>query len=206
VLNLNTKLLKMTKIILLNKPFKVMCQFTDQQGRATLGDYITDKNVYAAGRLDYDSEGLVVLTDDGMLQQQISNPKTKMAKTYWAQVDGSPTDADLIPLQEGIRLKDGLCRPAKVCIIESPNIWNRNPPIRERKEISTTWLEIVISEGRNRQVRRMTAAIGYPTLRLVRVKIGEWSVLDLEPGSSRLIQLQLVKKPPPKAARTYRRH
>lgn len=196
----------MTKIILLNKPFKVMCQFTDQQGRATLSDFITDKNVYAAGRLDYDSEGLVVLTDDGLLQQQISNPKTKMAKTYWAQVEGSPIDADLLPLREGIRLKDGLCRPAKVKIIHPPNLWDRTPPIRERKAISTTWLEIVISEGRNRQVRRMTAAIGYPTLRLVRVKIGEWSVLELEPGASRLIQLPTVKKPPVKAARAYKRH
>lgn len=196
----------MTKIILLNKPFKVMCQFTDQQGRATLGDFISDKNVYAAGRLDYDSEGLVVLTDDGMLQQKISNPKTKTSKTYWAQVDGSPVDADLLALREGIRLKDGLCGPATVKIIESPDLWHRNPPIRERKEISTTWLEIVISEGRNRQVRRMTAAIGHPTLRLVRVKIGEWSVLDLEPGASRIIQLPSEKRSPSKAARAYKRH
>jgi 23S rRNA pseudouridine2457 synthase len=195
----------MTKIILLNKPFKVMCQFTDQEGRATLSDYITDKNVYAAGRLDYDSEGLVVLTDDGMLQQQISNPKTKMSKTYWAQVEGSPPEEDLLPLRAGIRLKDGLCRPAKVKMIEPPNIWSRNPPIRERKEISTTWLEIIISEGRNRQVRRMTAAIGHPTLRLVRVKIGAWSVLDLEPGLSRSIQLHSVKKPHSKATHTSKR-
>ncbi len=174
----------MPKIILLNKPFKVMCQFTDQEGRATLSDFISTKNVYAAGRLDYDSEGLVVLTDDGKLQQQISNPKTKMKKTYWAQVEGKPCESDLAPIRNGIHLKDGPCRPAKVNIIDAPDVWPRTPPIRARKEIPTTWLEIIISEGRNRQVRRMTAAAGYPTLRLIRVKIGEWSVLNLDPGQS----------------------
>ena len=162
----------MAQLLLLNKPFNVLCQFTDNEGRKTLADYVNTPNVYPAGRLDYDSEGLVLLTDSGALQARIADPKNKMVKTYWVQVEGSPDNNQLDALRKGITLNDGPTRPAKVAIIESPDIWDRSPPIRQRANDLTTWLQIEISEGRNRQVRRMTAHIGHPTLRLVRVAIG----------------------------------
>ena len=174
----------MAKIILLNKPFNVLCQFSDKEGRATLADFISQSGVYPAGRLDYDSEGLVVLTDDGRLQHQISHPKHKLEKTYWVQVEGQPTNAQLDALRKGITLNDGPCRPAKVKLMPEPAVWPRTPPVRFRKAIATTWLEFVISEGRNRQVRRMTAAVGCPTLRLIRIQIGQWSIDGLESGQS----------------------
>jgi len=171
-------------IILFNKPFDVLCQFTDEQGRPTLASFIKQKNVYAAGRLDRDSEGLIVLTDDGKLQNKISDPKNKMPKTYWAQVEGEITDDAITQLKKGVNLKDGLTKPAKAKIITEPEtLWPRDPPIRERKNIPTSWIELTIAEGRNRQVRRMTAATGFPTLRLIRYRIGEWSIDNISSGS-----------------------
>lgn len=174
-------------IILLNKPFDVLCQFTDENNRPTLADFIKQKNVYAAGRLDRDSEGLVVLTDDGRLQHKITDPKNKMEKTYWAQVEGEITSEAISALNKGVKLKDGLTRPAKAKIIAQPaNLWPRVPPIRERKLIPTSWLELTISEGRNRQVRRMTAAVGYPTLRLIRYRVGNWTIDGINNGEASL--------------------
>lgn len=185
----------MSKIILLNKPFNVLSQFRDDQGRATLKDYLPNHpGFYPAGRLDYDSEGLILLTDNGGLQHQISHPSQKQSKTYWVQVEGSPSVDDLKPLVKGVVLKDGPCKPAQVRVISPPVIWSRNPPIRERKDIPDTWLEIVISEGRNRQVRRMTAAVGFPTLRLVRAKIGGWSIDGLQPGDFIMQTVHSAKK------------
>jgi 23S rRNA pseudouridine2457 synthase len=176
-------------ILLFNKPFDVLCQFTDDQGRATLADHIKQKNIYAAGRLDRDSEGLLILTDDGKLQHKIANPKNKMQKTYWVQVEGDISKKAIEKLQKGVTLKDGLTKPAKAKIISEPkNLWPRNPPIRERKNIPTSWLQLTISEGRNRQVRRMTAAVDFPTLRLIRYSIGEWSIDKIQNGDSLLIK------------------
>ncbi len=175
-------------LILLNKPFNVLCQFTDKGGRKTLSDFIPIKNVYAAGRLDFDSEGLVILTDDGILQNRISDPENKLEKTYWVQVEGIPNEEALKKASKGILLKDGLTKPAEVKSIEEPKVWDRVPTIRQRKNIPTSWLELKISEGKNRQVRRMTAAIGYPTLRLIRVSIGDWSIANLNPGSYKTIE------------------
>jgi len=174
-------------IILFNKPFNVLCQFTDSEGRKTLADFIKIKNVYAAGRLDYDSEGLVILTNDGKLQNKISDPINKIDKTYWVQVEGQINSSAIEQLVSGVSLKDGITMPAKVKIIKEPKVWERYPPIRQRKNIPTSWIEIKISEGRNRQVRRMTAAVGYPTLRLVRISIGSWNIDDLKPGEYKLI-------------------
>lgn len=172
----------MSKIILFNKPYGVLCQFTDPDGRKTLADFIDMPGVYAAGRLDRDSEGLLVLTDDGKLQAKISSPKFKQDKTYLVQVENIPDKTAIEQLQNGIELKDGMTKPARVRLIEDPDLWPREPPIRERKNIPTAWLEISLREGRNRQVRRMTAAVGHPTLRLIRTKVADWQLNSLQPG------------------------
>ncbi len=176
----------MSRIILFNKPYGVLSQFTDADERKTLADFIRIKGVYAAGRLDRDSEGLLLLTDDGELQHRICEPKHEMSKTYWVQVDGAPDEKALDQLREGVDLKDGRTRPAKIQRIDEPcAIWPRTPPIRERKSIPTTWLSITISEGRNRQIRRMTAAVGHPTLRLIRYRVGSWTLDGLDTGAWR---------------------
>jgi 23S rRNA pseudouridine2457 synthase len=175
------------KILLFNKPFDVLSQFTDQDNRQTLKDYIDIPDVYAAGRLDRDSEGLLLLTNDGKLQAKITEPSAKTSKTYWVQVEGSPTEAQLQKLREGVNLKDGLTQPADIVIMQQPDIWARVPPIRERANIPTTWLSITISEGRNRQVRRMTAHIGFPTLRLIRYRIGDWTIDNIDNGQYKLL-------------------
>jgi 23S rRNA pseudouridine2457 synthase len=183
----------MGRILLFNKPFGVICQFSPGQFRRdglhpTLADYIAVPDVYPAGRLDTDSEGLLVLTDDGKLQHLITDPKHKLPKTYWVQVEGIPDEVALEKLRCGVQLKDGMTLPAEVRRVEEPaNLWPRNPPVRFRKAIPTSWLELTIREGKNRQVRRMTAAVGLPTLRLIRYRIGEWTVDNLEPGKWRLI-------------------
>lgn len=183
----------MSRIVLFNKPFQVLSQFTDAESRSTLADYIAEKAIYPAGRLDYDSEGLLILTGDGNLQARISSPKFKLQKTYWVQVEGKVSDEALGELSGGVELKDGMTLPAIVKEIPEPEIWNREPPVRERVNVPTSWIELSIREGRNRQVRRMTAACGLPTLRLIRTQIGPWVLGDLLPGQYRTESVNLPK-------------
>lgn len=178
------------KLIALNKPFDVLTQFTDDLGRATLKDFVDIAGVYPAGRLDRDSEGLLLLTNDGRLQARITDPKHQLSKTYWVQVEGEPSEEQLEQLRAGPVLNDGPTRAAGVERIDEPALWPRDPPVRFRKSIPTCWLAITISEGRNRQVRRMTAAVSLPTLRLVRVRIGDWVLGDLQPGQWRELSAQ----------------
>ena len=177
------------RLLLFNKPYGVLTQFTDQEGRETLKDYIPVSGVYPAGRLDRDSEGLLLLTNDGQLQNRIASPKHKMPKTYWVQVEGIPDKAALTALQTGVMLKDGKTLPAQARLIDPPNIWPRNPPVRERKSIPDCWLELTIREGKNRQLRRMTAAVSHPTLRLIRSRIGHWQLNQLAPGQWKEVEI-----------------
>jgi len=175
-----------SRLLLLNKPYGVLCQFTPEGGHPSLADFVAVPGVYPAGRLDRDSEGLVALTDDGALQATISQPRHKLAKAYWVQVEGEVGQDALRALERGVELRDGLTQPARARRIGPPeNLWPRDPPIRARREIPTSWLELEITEGRNRQVRRMTAAVGLPTLRLVRCRIGPWTIEGLAPGQWR---------------------
>ena len=186
----------MSRLILFNKPYGVLTQFTDSDGRPTLKDFIDLPGVYAAGRLDADSEGLVVLTDDGALQARISHPRHKLEKVYWAQVEGIPDAAALAHLSGGVDLGDFVTRPCRVRLIDEPaGLWERNPPIRYRASIPTSWVEITIAEGKNRQVRRMTAKSGYPTLRLVRWAVGTWSLAGLVPGTWRALEVGVSVNP-----------
>ncbi|MEH6445967.1 MAG: pseudouridine synthase [Oceanospirillaceae bacterium] len=186
----------MANLILLNKPFQVLSQFTDDGERTTLRNFVSEKGFYPAGRLDYDSEGLLILTDDGPTQHQLANPQFKLEKTYWVQVEGVVDQEALDQLIKGVVLKDGKTKPAQARIMEEPDLWPRNPPIRQRKDKPTSWLELKIKEGKNRQVRRMTAAVGYPTLRLVRYAIGNWTVENLACGdtSKEVVHLDVPKK------------
>ena len=182
----------MARLILFNKPHGVLSQFTDRGSpteRPTLSNYIDVPSVYPAGRLDHDSEGLLLLTDDGALQARIANPRFKMPKTYWVQVEGEPDAVAMEALRRGVRLNDGVTRPATAERIQPPAIWPRDPPIRVRQSIPDCWIALTISEGRNRQVRRMTAAVGHPTLRLVRWRIGEWTLDDVPPGEWREVPI-----------------
>ena len=197
------------QLILFNKPYGVLSQFTDDQGRETLADYIDEKGIYPAGRLDRDSEGSLLLTDNGLLQQQIANPRQKTWKTYLVQVEGSPDTKALEQLQQGIELKDGMTRPAQAQIINAPAwLWPRNPPVRYRKTVPDHWIELKIREGRNRQVRRMTAAVGLPTLRLIRTQVGNWQLGALLPGeySRQAVEVTQEEKYELDTARHRRRH
>lgn len=189
----------MTEVLLFNKPFRVLSQFTDESDRATLANYLQAPGFRAAGRLDYDSEGLLVLTADGRLQQHIANPRHKLDKRYLVQVEGAITDDALASLRAGVTLKDGPTRPAMAKRVEAPALWDRIPPIRERQHIPVSWLELTINEGRNRQVRRMTASVGFPTLRLIRTAVGPWTLDDMAPGAYRYapVPAQLVPNRPP---------
>lgn len=187
----------MPQLVLFNKPFNVLSQFTDSSGeRQTLAAYLSNYvGFYPAGRLDFDSEGLMLLTDNGELQDTISNPRKKMPKTYMVQVEGIPDKAAMMRLSRGVQLKDGVTSPAKAQCIETPELWPRTPPIRYRDKIPTSWIQLTITEGRNRQVRRMTAAVGHPTLRLVRTQIGPWHLHPLRPGDHQLVEVHLPRKP-----------
>ena len=184
----------MPKLILFNKPFNVLSQFTDDAGRKTLAEYIDIADVYPAGRLDYDSEGLLLLTDNGRLQAQISNPKFKLNKTYWVQVEGQVTAEHCRRLVDGVELKDGMARAVACRPLQEPDLWPRVPPIRYRPSVADSWMELVINQGRNRQVRRMTAAVGLPTLRLVRTAIGNWTVDNLQQGSYKTENVHLPEE------------
>lgn len=176
----------MSRILLFNKPYGVICQFSKDGLHPTLADYIPVPNVYAAGRLDTDSEGLLLLTDDGKLQHRITDPQHKLPKTYWVQVEGVPDESALAQLRKGVALKDGITLPAQARLMDEPeDLWLRDPPVRFRQNIPTSWLELAIREGRNRQVRRMTAAVGFPTLRLIRYAIGEWTLSGLQSAAWR---------------------
>lgn len=177
----------MTQLILFNKPFGVVSQFTGEAHEQTLASFINMPGYYAAGRLDKNSEGLLLLTNEGSLQHQLSHPKFNKKKYYWVQIEGIPTDACLEPLRKGLKLKDLTFLPAEVRLIDEPPLWPRTPPIRIRQSIPTSWIEIILKEGKNHQVRKMTAAIGFPTLRLVRHKIGNWELGGLQPGEYQLI-------------------
>jgi 23S rRNA pseudouridine2457 synthase len=181
----------MSAIILFNKTFNVLSQFNDTAGRQTLANYLDAPGYRVAGRLDYDSEGLLLLTDDGQLQQQIANPRHKRWKTYLVQVEGKIESVALARLEAGLELKDGSTLPARARRVDAPDLWQRTPPVRARKTVADSWLQLSIQEGRNRQVRRMTAAVGYPTLRLVRSAIGEWQLGDLQPGESRELAVNM---------------
>lgn len=180
-----------SRLLLLNKPYDVLTQFNDEAGRTTLKDFVSVAEVYPAGRLDRDSEGLLLLTNDGQLQARITDPRHKLKKTYWVHVEGLPTSEQLQRLSDGVLLNDGLTLPAQATLISTPALWDRNPPVRFRKNIPTSWLELTIQEGRNRQVRRMTAAVGLPTLRLIRTRIGPWSLGELQPGQWREVPASL---------------
>lgn len=196
----------MAELVLFNKPFQVLSQFTDDgvsggdSPRATLADYLRIPGIYPAGRLDYDSEGLLLLTSEGPLQHRIASPSLKMPKTYWVQVEGDITEDALKHLAAGVQLKDGLTRPAKATRIAAPAVWPRVPPVRHRETVPTSWIELTITEGKNRQVRRMTAAVGFPTLRLIRYRIGDWSLEGLDSGAHRTVTVNL-----PASAKTPRR-
>ncbi|HEY8385260.1 MAG TPA: pseudouridine synthase [Porticoccaceae bacterium] len=191
----------MSILVRFNKPYGVLSQFTDGDGHPGLAHHIPLKGVYPAGRLDRDSEGLLLLTDDGALQGRISHPRFKLAKTYWVQVEGEVTEEQLSQLRQGVPLNDGLTLPAEARHIPEPPLWPRDPPVRFRKTVPTAWLELTIREGRNRQVRRMTAAVGLPTLRLVRVKIGDWTLDDLQPGEFAVEQIASPRDNSPPASK-----
>ena len=202
----------MSRLILLNKPYGMLCQFTDEAGRATLKDCVAVPGVYAAGRLDTDSEGALLLTDDGPLQHRIADPRHKQPKTYLVQVEGEPDEAALARLRAGLDLGDFRTRPCRARAVAEPDwLWPRDPPVRFRKSVPTSWIEIVLREGKNRQVRRMTAKVGFPTLRLIRVRIGDWTLDGLAPGAWTEAAAPVVQSAPAsparsRVARSFRRH